>query len=72
LFEGLVIGKKEKENGVDLPLEVLIEPLGLITQGAYVARVASRVLLQKNWKDCEAERLGNLVPVEIVRGSIGL
>jgi hypothetical protein len=38
-----VIGKIEKGNGVDLPHEVLIEPLGLRMPGAYVARVASRV-----------------------------
>jgi hypothetical protein len=29
---------------VDLPREVLIEPLGLGTPGAYIAQVASRVL----------------------------
>jgi hypothetical protein len=42
LSEGLIKGKIEKSNGVDLPQEVLIEPLGLGTPGAYVARVASR------------------------------
>jgi hypothetical protein len=44
LSEGLVIGKIAKNNGVDLPREVLIEPLELGTPGAYIARVASRVL----------------------------
>jgi hypothetical protein len=53
--EGLVIGKIEKYNGVDLPREVLIEPLGLGTPGAYVARVASRVLTSE-----ELERLKGL------------
>jgi transposase InsO family protein len=44
LSEGLVIGRIERSKGVELPQEVLIEPLGLGTPGAYVARVASRVL----------------------------
>jgi hypothetical protein len=41
MSEGLVIGKID---GVKLPREILVEPLGLGTPGAYVARVASRVL----------------------------
>jgi hypothetical protein len=40
--EELVIGKIQKSNGVELSREVLIEPLGLGTVGAYVARLASR------------------------------
>jgi hypothetical protein len=44
LSEGLVIGKIKGNYGGDLPGEVLIEPLGLGTPAAYMARVASRVL----------------------------
>jgi hypothetical protein len=39
-----VIGRIERKNWADLPGEVLIEPLGLGTPGAYVARVVKRVL----------------------------
>jgi hypothetical protein len=42
LSEGLVTGRIEKSDGVELPREMLVEPLGLGTPGAYVARVASR------------------------------
>jgi hypothetical protein len=42
LSEGLVKGKIEKSNKVELPWKVLIELLGLGTPGAYVARVASQ------------------------------
>jgi hypothetical protein len=45
-----VIGKIEKGNGVDLPREVLIKPLGLGTPGAYVARVACRVFTTKEFE----------------------
>jgi hypothetical protein len=34
LSEGLIIGKLKENHGVDLPGEVLIEPLGLGTPGA--------------------------------------
>jgi hypothetical protein len=44
LSEGLIIGKIEKTEGIELPREVLVEPLGLGTPGAYLAQVASRVL----------------------------
>jgi hypothetical protein len=47
LSEGLVIGRIEKSNGVELPREVLIEPLRLGTPGAYVARVTSRVFSRR-------------------------
>jgi hypothetical protein len=42
--EGLFIGKIKGNYGVDIPGELLIEPLGLGTPGAYMARVVTRVL----------------------------
>jgi hypothetical protein len=60
LSEGLVIGKIEKPNGVDLPREVLIEPLGLGTPGAYVARVASRVLTSEELEELKDREKGCL------------
>jgi hypothetical protein len=50
LSEGLVKGKIEKYNGVDLQKEVLVEPLGLGTPGMYVARIASRDLTSEELK----------------------
>jgi hypothetical protein len=60
LSEGVVIGKIEKYNRVHLPREVLAEPLGLGTPGAYVARVASRVLTSE-----ELEKLKGLEEASI-------
>lgn len=54
LSEGLVIGKTEKKYSDDLPGEVLIEPLELGTPGAYVARVASRVLTAEELDELKA------------------
>jgi hypothetical protein len=44
LSEGLVIGKIESRLGTDVSGEVLVEPRGLPTPGAFGARVLSRVL----------------------------
>jgi hypothetical protein len=45
LSERITIGRIEKYSGADLPQEI-VEPMGLGTPGAYVARVASRVYTQ--------------------------
>jgi hypothetical protein len=58
LSQGLVIGKIDKYKGVNLPREVLIEPLELGTPGAYVARVASRFLTSES---LEKQGLGKVV-----------
>jgi hypothetical protein len=47
LPEGLVIGKLKGNYGVNLLGEVLIEPLGLGMLGAYMAWVASQVLMSE-------------------------
>jgi hypothetical protein len=68
LSEGLVIGKIEKYYGVNLPGEVLVEPLGLGTPGAYVARVVSRVLTSEELsklKGREEECLGGFKSEEL-------
>jgi hypothetical protein len=47
LCEGLVIGKVVNKNKLEIPREIIVEPIGLGTPGAYVARVASRVYTQE-------------------------
>ena len=54
LSEGLVIGRIEKNHQEVLPGDVLIEPLGLGTPGAYVARVASRVMTAEELDELKA------------------
>jgi hypothetical protein len=76
LSEGLIIGKIKGNYGVDIPGEVLIEPLGLGTPGAYMARVVNRVLtseevetLRGRKEDClnkDNEEPGNQGPLKKV------
>jgi len=47
LSQGIVVGKMRKTGDLDVPREVLVEPVGLGTPGAYVARVPSRVYAQE-------------------------
>jgi hypothetical protein len=54
--EGLVIGKLKGYKGEKLPGEVLVEPHELGTPGAYVARVASRVLTLAELRELRRQR----------------
>jgi hypothetical protein len=54
LSQGIVVGKMRGTSNSDVPREVLVEPVGIGTPGAYVARVASRVYTQ------ELDTLGDL------------
>jgi hypothetical protein len=47
LSQGIVVGKMRKKGNLGVPWEVLVEPVGLGTPGAYVARVASRIYTQR-------------------------
>ena len=38
-----IVGKMRGRSNLDVPLEVLVEPVGIGTPGAYVAQVASRI-----------------------------
>jgi hypothetical protein len=58
--EGLVIGKIKGNYGGDLPGEVLIEPLGLGTPGAYMARVASLGLTSEELSELKGQKEGCL------------
>ena len=49
------MGKMRGKDSLDVPQEVLIEPVGVGTPGAYVARVASRVYTRE-----EIDTLGDL------------
>jgi hypothetical protein len=76
--EGLVMGKIKGDYGRDLPGEVLIEPLELGTPGAYVARVASRVLtsqelseLKEQREECQNNDQGEIDTYELDRVKTG-
>ena len=43
LSQGIVVGKMRGRSSLEVPREVLVEPVGIGTPGAYVARVSSRV-----------------------------
>jgi hypothetical protein len=60
LSEGLVIRKIKGDFGGELPGKVLIEPLGLGTPEAYMARVANRVLTSEELSELKEEREGCL------------
>ena len=47
LSQGIVVGKLRCKEKLDIPQEILVEPVGIGTPGAYVARVASRVYTQE-------------------------
>jgi hypothetical protein len=55
LSRGIVVGKIRGKDKLDVPREVLVEPVGIGTPGAYVARVASGVYTRK-----ELDALGDL------------
>jgi len=55
LSQGIFVGKIRGKNNLDVPREVLVEPVGMGTPGAYVARVASGVYTRK-----ELDALGDL------------
>ena len=54
LSQGIFAGKMMGRSNLDVPREVLVDPVGIGTQRAYVARVASRVYTQ------ELDTLGDL------------
>ena len=47
LSQGIFVGKIRGRNNLDIPREVLVEPVGIGRPGAYVTRVASRVYTQE-------------------------
>ena len=55
LLQGIFVGKMRGRNNLDVPQEVLVEPVGIGTPGVYVARVASCVYTQE-----ELDTLGDL------------
>jgi hypothetical protein len=59
LSEGLVIGKIESRLGTDVSGEVLVEPRGLSTPGAFGARVLSRVLNPMELRELRSHEIGD-------------
>jgi len=55
LSQGIFVGKIRGKDNLDVPREVLVEPVGMGTPGAYVARVASGVYTRE-----ELDALGDL------------